>query len=110
MAWQNSLDTFIWIFNVGRGSAAFIRTPQNQGMVVDISCSKEFSASDFIVDNLGKKLAKYKSKLIAQAVLTHPHHDHISDCGPLGKGEKLEPALLTCPSDKEPKEAVKWDR
>jgi beta-lactamase superfamily II metal-dependent hydrolase len=110
MAWHTSLDTFIWIFNVGRGSAAFIRTPLNQGMIFDISCSKEFSTSDFIIDNLAKKLSPYKESIIAQAVLTHPHHDHISDCGPLADGKKLHPALLTCPNDKDPKNAVKWER
>ena len=110
MAWYTSNDAFIWIFNVGRGSAAFIRTPLNHGMIFDIACSKEFSTSDFILDNLFSKLTSYQDKRIAQAVLSHPHHDHISDCAPLAKGGTLEPALITCPNDKLSSEAVKWDR
>ncbi len=110
MAWNQSTDTFVWIFNVGRGSAAFIRTPLNHGIIVDISCSSEFSPSDFILDNLHKALDPYEEHKIAQAILTHPHHDHISDCGPLIGNEKLKPKLITCPNDKDPADAVKWDR
>jgi hypothetical protein len=110
MPWNTSEDAFIWIFNVGRGSAAFIRTPLNQGIIVDISCSAEFSTSDFILDNLYGKLDNYEGHKIAQVILTHPHHDHISDCGPLSDNPKLYPTLITCPNDKDPKDAVDWRR
>jgi hypothetical protein len=110
MPWETSLDTFVWIFNVGRGSAAFVRTPLNQGILIDISCSEFFSTSDFIIDNLHTKLDEYKNHKIAQAILTHPHHDHISDCGPLKENEKLYPTLLTCPNDRLTAEAVNWTR
>ncbi len=110
MAWNTSTDTFVWIFNVGRGSAAFIRTPLNHGMILDISCSSEFSTSDFILDNLYKLLGSYEGNKIAQAILTHPHHDHISDCGPLMKGSKLYPTLITCPNDKDSNDSVDWKR
>lgn len=110
MGWETSNDMFIWIFNVGRGSAAFVRTPLNQGIILDISCSQFFSTSDFILENLQEKLSSYEGNQIAQAILTHPHHDHISDCGPLTENKKLYPTLITCPNDKEPNEAVKWNR
>jgi beta-lactamase superfamily II metal-dependent hydrolase len=110
MPWETSLEMFVWIFNVGRGSAAFVRTPLNQGILIDISCSEFFSTSDFILDNLHKKLDGYKKNKIAQAILTHPHHDHISDCGPLSDNPKLYPTLVTCPNDKDPQDAVKWGR
>ena len=110
MAWHTSNDAFIWIFNVGRGSAGFVRTPLNQGIVVDISCSAEFSTADFILDNLHSRLSDYGGKRIAQAILTHPHHDHISDCGPLSENAELHPALITCPNDKDPKDSIDWKR
>ena len=110
MPWHTSNDAFIWIFNVGRGSAAFIRTPLNHGMVIDIACSSEFSTADFILDNLHQKLTSYEDRKIAQAILTHPHHDHISDCGPLTENKKLYPSLITCPNDKDLKDAVDWKR
>ena len=31
MAWQDSFDTHIWIFSVGRGVAAFVRTAGGPG-------------------------------------------------------------------------------
>ena len=110
MPWYNSYDTFIWIFNVGRGSASFVRTSLNQGVIIDISCSSEFSTTDFILDTLHQNLGYYEKNKIAQAILTHPHHDHISDCGPLSENIKLYPTLITCPNDKDANDAVKWDR
>lgn len=110
MPWNTSTDLYVWIFNVGRGSAAFLRTPLNHGMILDMSCSSEFSTSNFIVENLHKKLDAYENSKIAQAVLTHPHHDHISDCGPLTTNPKLHPALITCPNDKDADDAVDWKR
>jgi hypothetical protein len=35
MSWVNSGCTFVWIFSVGRGICAFIRTGLNQGFFVD---------------------------------------------------------------------------
>jgi len=110
MPWYNSQDTFIWIFNVGRGSASFVRTSLNQGLIIDIACSPEFSTADFILDNLHQELGEHEKNKIAQAILTHPHHDHISDCGPLSENKKLHPTLITCPNDKDLDDAVKWDR
>ena len=110
MPWETSQDAFIWIFNVGRGSASFIRTPLNQGMIIDMACSNEFSTADFILDNLQAKLDDYGGNRIAQAILTHPHHDHISDCGPLTENKKLYPTLVTCPNDKETADSINWDR
>ncbi|HZQ42921.1 MAG TPA: hypothetical protein VFA99_06690 [Acidobacteriaceae bacterium] len=110
MAWNTTSDAVIWIFNVGRGSAAFVRTPFNKGILIDISRSEPFSTSKFILDNLYDKLSTQDEKRIAQAILTHPHTDHISDCEALASGSKLYPKLLTCPNDKIPAEAVNWSR
>src|SRR5437870_3919456 len=57
-----------------------------------------------------RKLTKYKDFRIAQAVLSHPHRDHIQECEHLKDGKPLHPQLLTCPHDKQPGEEVDWDR
>ena len=104
MAWENSLDTHIWIFSVGRGIAAFVRTGLNHGFIVDMASSDEFSPADFIKKNLSPKLTKYKDFRIAQGLLSHPHRDHIQQCDYLENGKPLHPKLLTCPNDRQPKE------
>jgi hypothetical protein len=110
MAWQDSFDTHIWIFSVGRGNAAFVRTGLNHGFIIDMACSDEFDTAEFIEDTFCKKLTKYKDRKIAQAVLSHPHRDHIQQCERLGNGEPLHPQLLTCPNDRQVGEQVDWDR
>lgn len=79
MAWQDSLATHIWIFSVGRGNAAFIRTGLNQGFILDMNAS-EFDPAQFIKKKLVKKVSAYNNSSIAQAVLSHPHADHIAQC------------------------------
>jgi hypothetical protein len=71
---------------------------------------RAFRQTSIDLGNLHGKLADYKGHKIAQAILTHPHHDHISDCGPLTANEKLHPTLITCPNDKESTDAVDWSR
>lgn len=110
MAWENSAETHIWIFSIGRGSAAFVRTGLNHGFIIDMACSDEFDPAEFIKDTFSKKLTKYKDFRIAQAVLSHPHRDHIQECDELGNGKPLHPQLLTCPNDRQPGEEVDWDR
>jgi beta-lactamase superfamily II metal-dependent hydrolase len=109
MPWKNSLDTFILIFDVGRGSAAFVRTPFNQGMIVDLAGTTDFSPIAFIRSRLLNDLDLYDGRKIAQAVISHPHTDHIRECEELSKPD-LYPALITCPHDKSPEEAVDWSR
>jgi hypothetical protein len=110
MAWENSFDTHIWIFSIGRGNAAFVRTGLNHGFVIDMGCSDEFSPAEFIKDTFSKKLTKYKDFRIAQALLSHSHRDHIQQCEYLENGKPLHPQLLTCPNDRQAGEEVDWDR
>jgi hypothetical protein len=110
VAWQNSLDTHIWIFSVGRGTAAFVRTGLNHGFIIDMANSDEFSPAEFIKETFVNKLTKYKEFRIAQAVLSHPHRDHIQQCEYLRDGKSLHPKLLTCPNDRQPGEEVAWNR
>jgi beta-lactamase superfamily II metal-dependent hydrolase len=114
MAWQDSLATQIWIFSVGRGNAAFIRTGLNQGFILDMN-SLDFDPAEFIRKKFLGKLDAYNKRKIAQAILSHPHTDHIAECAQL-KDEALYPALLTCPHDKDYKdgtpsnEKLNWNR
>src|SRR5437879_1499291 len=56
MPWENSAETHIWIFNVGRGNAAFIRTGLNHGLILDMACSDEFSPAQFVRDTFSSLL------------------------------------------------------
>lgn len=98
MNWNTSTDTYIWVFNVGRGLSLFIRTPKNYGILYDFGASDVFSPMEFIRSNLLPHIAKYDSKYeVAQAVVSHPHADHIKEIKEL-KSTSL--GLLTCPHDK----------
>jgi len=116
MSWWNSQCTHIWIFSVGRGNAAFLRTGLNQGFILDMGTGDLLDPAKFIQDNFIPRLDRYNDSKIAQAILSHPHADHISQCGALEKGEELCPSLLTCPHDKDippergQNEKVDWTR
>ena len=121
MHWSDSLTTHIWIFSIGRGNAAFVRTGLNQGFVIDMGAGEDFDVAKFVKKNLAPHLSKYGGNFIAQALLSHPHSDHIGQCEELGmqsEGGKigLYPTLLTCPNDKDPgdgkarNERLNWKR
>lgn len=81
-----------------------------------MACSDGFDPAKFVVENLIDELDPYQDNAITQAVLSHPHADHIAQCGELGLDKPLYPALLTCPHDKDYKDGtpsndkVNWDR
>lgn len=100
MAWEHSLSTHIWIFAVGRGNAAFVRTGLNQGFIIDMGASDDFDPAEFIKKHFVSKLDSYDKSAIAQAVLSHPHSDHITKCRELAANRPLYPKFLTCPHDK----------
>ena len=91
-----SLSTHIFVFAIGRGSAAFVRSGLNQGFVLDMGGGDLFDPASFAEKHLVPGLDSYKKNKIAQAILSHPHKDHIAQCGRLAK---LYPTLLTCPAD-----------
>ena len=108
MSWWYSNCTHVWIHSVGRGNATFIRTGLNQGFIIDMGKSGEFSPVEFVRTRLVQRLERYnpeehdenKKCRIAQTLLSHPHSDHISECEELGRGD-LYSALVTCPHDKD---------
>lgn len=110
MAWKHSSQSFVWIFPVGRGNAAFVRTGLNQGFIVDMAGGAFEDPASFIRKNFLPHLDEYKSSAIAQAILSHPHADHITQCAELRSGSDLYPSLLTCPSDKLEEDRINWKR
>lgn len=97
-----------------------MRSGLNQGFIVDMGWGEEFDPASFVEETFVGKLAPYKENKIAQAILSHPHSDHISQCKKLKakdtKRTTLYPTLLTCPNDKdykdgtENKEKISWNR
>ncbi len=111
--WKSGLNTYIWVFNVGRGLSVFIRTALNQGIMYDLGSSDSFSPSGFVSENILPYLDSYKNNLLAQMILSHPHIDHISEIDKIaGTKLKLYATLHTCPHDKEgnPDEKLDWKR
>jgi len=107
--WTRSLSTFVWVFSVGRGVAAFVRTGLNHGFLIDMGACEEFDFASFVKERFVPYLDDYGGRKIAQALLSHPHSDHITQCGQLESGD-LYPALLTCPHDKLEEERIDWGR
>jgi len=108
--WYETQYTYIWIFNVGRGFASFIRLPQNIGFLYDMGASDDFSPRKFIEDNIIPHIDNFTGadgkKEIAQLIISHPHGDHISEIASSNENNDeldsfIDAALITCPHDKE---------
>jgi beta-lactamase superfamily II metal-dependent hydrolase len=100
-SWKDTLSTFVWVFDIGRGLCIFIRTALNQGIIYDFGSSQDFSPTEFLAKHIIPHLTKYKKSNIAQAIISHPHLDHLSEIEKLGS-DLFNPSLLTCPHDKSP--------
>lgn len=106
--WWDTNNTYIWLFNTGRGLSVIIRLPHNVGIIYDLGCSDEFSPIDFLTKNIIPHLTEYqeyKNNKIGQLILSHPHLDHIQEIDSFLEIENDKPAiypgLVTCPNDKE---------
>lgn len=112
MSWFDSSNTQVLIFPVGRGNAAFVRTGFNQGYILDMGGGGDFcDPAAFIKEHCLSGITPFNEvHKITQAILSHPHNDHISQCAELDAGEPLSPGLLTCPNDKLDGEKVNWSR
>jgi hypothetical protein len=116
-SWVSSHRSHIWIFNVDRGLAVFIRTGLNQGIIYDFGNSEDFKPSEFLKKHIVSHLAEYKKNKIAQTIISHPHFDHIRDIGclvePSTKNSPFHAALHTCPHNKSGStkpEGINWNR
>ncbi len=110
--WYQTLYTYIWVFNTGRGLSILVRLPTNIGILYDLGSSEGFSPTEFITKHIASHLTKYKpnegdenATALAQCILSHPHADHIWEMDAIleskGKKPPLYPSLLTCPNDKD---------
>ena len=97
---------FVWIFNVGRGVAAFARTPENYGLNVDCADGEE-SPLQRVTKVVIPKLRQYEGRKVAQAVISHPHTDHYRDIYTM---VAWNPNLITCPNDKDPPNGYRDER
>jgi beta-lactamase superfamily II metal-dependent hydrolase len=99
--WEKTFYTYIWIFNIGRGLAIYMRLPQNIGFIYDMGCSEQFSPRKFVEKNILPKLKKYNEYDFAQLMLSHPHVDHISEISGENDSKFIKTNFVTCPHDKE---------
>ncbi len=113
--WYQTLFTYAWVFNTGRGLSVFLRLPHNVGILYDLGRGDDFSPAEFVRDHIVPRLRRFKNHRIAQVVLSHPHGDHIAEIEAIAGAEGeptpvLSPHLLTCPHDKDDAEAVDFGR
>jgi len=52
MNWKRDYKTYIFVFNVGRGLAIFLRTPFNHGIRYDFGSSEDFSPNAFLKEKI----------------------------------------------------------
>ena len=97
---NNNLE--VYMFNVGRGLAVLVKTPQNYAMLYDLGSSEDLSpiADIYRMPGFLSQMEGQKQK-IAQCIISHPHLDHISDL----TDENAEfinqnSAYVTCQNDK----------
>lgn len=109
-AWTKTLFTYVWVFNVGRGLSVFVRLPHNIGLLYDLGSSDDFAPTDFVGKEITPRLTKYSERSLSQLFLSHPHADHIAEVGKITAKGELDAALITCPNEKCPDEAVDWSR
>lgn len=83
----------IIIFNVEHGFCAFIKSPNNYGLLIDCGSREKFSPIKYIIENELDDIAEHDGHKLAQFILTHPHDDHLTDIERLKND--LKPAIMT---------------
>lgn len=68
---ENNRNLEVCFFDVGQGDSIFIKTPQNQKILID------GGPNNYVVSKLSKKMPFF-DKSIDLVILTHPHSDHIT--------------------------------
>lgn len=79
--WFRNKELYVWIFNVGRGFCAFVKTPDNYGIMIDCGCSENFKPfKDVIQKKFLPLIDKPKKNFeLTQLIVSHPHSDHCSE-------------------------------
>ena len=55
-----SANSHFVLFSIGRGNAGFLRTGLNQGFILDMGKSEEFSPANFVRRHLAPTLSPYR--------------------------------------------------
>lgn len=84
------LEIIIW--DVQHGSSAYVKTPNDKHIVIDLGAGKYSNKEEF--SPLLHLKEKYGVKSIDQVIITHPHTDHIDD---IMNFDELNPKILTRP-------------
>lgn len=111
--WVKKQYLLAWIFNVGRGLCAFVRTPAKDGIMIDCGGSKDNEIISTLTKYILPLCQEHRWKngtrtKVPQLIVSHPHVDHFRS---IEEAMALKPLLLTCPHDKEegPEEKINWD-
>lgn len=85
------------IFNVEHGFCAFIKSPNNYGLMIDCGKRSRFSPIKWVrgVYNFGNSnIAYHERRRIAELIITHLHEDHFSDVGSFYLNKEDKPKIL----------------
>lgn len=85
------------IFNVEHGFCAFIKSPNDYGLMIDCGGRQRFSPIKWVRShyNFGKgNIAYHEGRRIAELIITHLHVDHFSDIGSLYFNKADKPKIL----------------
>lgn len=110
--WFEKQYLLVWIFNVGRGICAFVRTPAKDSILIDCGGDDETKIIPSLRKHIFPVCRSYPTDhKVAQVIVSHPHVDHFSQ---IHQAKELNPMLWTCPHDKDPSllaadERVDWD-
>lgn len=87
-------------WNVEHGNAAYINTPADKHIVLDLGSSAAFSPLQFLQQD-------WKIQRIDEVIITHPHADHITD---IINFDALSPRVLSRPKHLTEQEIRKANR
>lgn len=79
------------IFDVEHGFSAFIKSPNDYGLLIDCGRKTNFSPIKWIRSNYNTGIGNIKyfeERRIAKLIITHLHSDHLTDIGHLIETEK----------------------
>ena len=64
-------QTELYVWNVEKGTAIYVKTPNRKNVVIDCGASADFSPAKYLKDSL--------AVCIHFLIISHPHRDHIED-------------------------------
>ncbi len=87
------------VFAVEQGLCAYIRTPNDYGVLIDCGISgsgETASPAQWLADNEAPSLAKQGDSAVS-LIVTHPHENHVRDIDTVAR--LLRPTALCCDAD-----------